>query len=139
MLDLPARAIQAVAAKELRELERREQAYRDDRPPLDVRGHIVILVDDGLATGSTMKAAVAAVRRLEPARLIVAVPTAVPPTCAELGHEVDECVCVIMPEPFYAVGVWYEDFSQTTDDEVRDLLELSGRRMMAPASKEQQL
>ena len=106
-----------------RELNRRERAYRGDRPPLEVRGRTVILVDDGLATGSTMRAAVAALRRLGPARIIVAVPTAAPATCDEFGHEADECVCVITPDPFYAVGVWYEDFSQTTDDEVRDLLE----------------
>ena len=123
--------IQAVAARELRELERRERAYRGDRPPLEVRGRTVILVDDGLATGSTMRAAVAALRRLGPARLIVAVPTAAPSTCAEFGHEVDECICVITPEPFYAVGLWYEDFSQTTDEEVRDLLERAAVGTMA--------
>ena len=87
--------IQAVAARELQELERRERLYRGDRRRPDVRGRTVILVDDGLATGSTMRAAVAAVRRLGPARLIVAVPTAAPSTCAELGHEADECICVI--------------------------------------------
>ena len=92
--EIPYRVIQAVAARELQELERRERAYRGDRPPLEVRGRTVILVDDGLATGSTMRAAVAAVRRLEPARIIVAVPTAAPSTCAELGHEADECICV---------------------------------------------
>ena len=95
----------------------------------------MILVDDGLATGSTMRAAVAAVRRLEPARLIVAVPTASPSTCAELGHEVDECICAITPDPFYAVGIWYEDFSQTTDDEVRDLLERAAVRTMAATAE----
>jgi len=119
----PLRVVQAVSARELEELERRERAYRGDRPALEVRGRTVILVDDGLATGSTMRAAVAAVRRLEPARLIVAVPTAAPSTCAELGPEADECICCITPDPFYAVGVWYEDFSQTTDQEVRDLLD----------------
>ena len=104
------------------ELARRERAYRGDRPAPEVRGRTVILVDDGLATGSTMRAAVAALRRLGPARIIVAVPTAAPATCEEFRHEADECVCDITPEPFYAVGLWYEDFSQTTDDEVRDLL-----------------
>ena len=123
--------IQAVAARELRELERRERAYRGDRPALEVRGRTVILVDDGLATGSTMRAAVAALRRLGPARIVVAVPTAAPSTCDEFRHEVDECVCDITPEPFYAVGLWYEDFSQTTDDEVRDLLERAAGPAMA--------
>jgi predicted phosphoribosyltransferase len=119
----PFRAIRAVAARELREVRRRERAYRGERPRPELRGRIVILVDDGLATGATMKAAVAAVRRLEPARIIVAVPTAAPSTCAELSQEVDECVYVITPDPFYAVGISYEDFSQVTDEEVRDLLE----------------
>jgi putative phosphoribosyl transferase len=124
-LRIPSRVIEAVAARELRELQRRERAYRGDRSPPEVRGRTVILVDDGLATGSTMRAAVAALRRLGPARIIVAVPTAAPSTCEEFRHEADECVCDITPDPFYAVGLWYEDFSQTTDDEVRHLLEKS--------------
>ena len=119
----PFRVVQAVAARELRELQRRERAYRGDRPAPDVRGRIVILVDDGLATGSTMRAAVAALRRLGPDLIVVAVPTAAPSACAELGLEADECICCIRPDPFYAVGTWYEDFSQTSDEEVRDLLE----------------
>jgi len=127
----PWRVIQAVAARELEELTRRERLYRGDRPALDVGGRTVILVDDGLATGSTMRAAVAAVRRLEPAGIIVAVPAAAPSTCAEISHEVDECVCVITPDPFYSVGTWYEDFSQTTDEEVRDLLGRAPAEMMA--------
>jgi putative phosphoribosyl transferase len=122
-LSIPDRVIRAVAARELQELERRERLYRGDRPPPDVRGRIVILVDDGLATGSTMRAAVAALRRLGPDLIVVAVPTAAPTTCAEIGLEADGCICCITPDPFYAVGVWYEDFSQTTDEEVRDLLE----------------
>jgi predicted phosphoribosyltransferase len=122
-LHIPRQVIKAVAARELRELERRERAYRGDRPAPEVRGRTVILVDDGLATGSTMRAAVAALRRLGPARIVVAVPTAAPATCEEFRHEADECVCDITPDPFYAVGLWYEDFSQTTDDEVRELLE----------------
>jgi putative phosphoribosyl transferase len=125
------RMIQKAATRELQELTRRERIYRGDRQVLEVRGCTVILVDDGLATGSTMRAAVAAVRRLRPARLIVAVPTAALSTCRELEKEVDECVCVITPDPFQAVGVWYEDFSQTTDDEVRDLLERASVPMMA--------
>jgi len=134
-LSIPDRVIRAVAARELQELARRERLYRDDRPPPDVRGRTVILVDDGLATGSTMRAAVAALRRLEPARLIVAVPTAAPSTCAEFSDEVDECICCIMPDPFYAVGVWYEDFSQTTDEQVRDLLERADVGTMAPTGE----
>jgi predicted phosphoribosyltransferase len=119
----PFRVVQAVAARELQELARRERAYRGDRPALDVRGRIVILVDDGLATGSTMRAAVAALRRLGPDLIVAAVPTAAPSACAELGLEADVCICCITPDPFYAVGTWYEDFSQTTDEEVRDLLQ----------------
>lgn len=114
--------IDRVTAAERRELERREEVYRgaDLTPALD--GKNVIVVDDGLATGSTMRAAVAAVKQQSPAKLIVAVPAAAPQTCSELGREVDEIVCAVTPEPFYAVGMWYEDFSQTTDEEIRDLL-----------------
>lgn len=114
--------IEQVARSEREELERRERLYRDDRPAPDVRGRTVIVVDDGLATGSTMRAAVKALRRLGPARIVVAVPTAAPSTLAEFQRLADECVSVITPEPFRAVGLWYDDFSQTTDDEVRDLL-----------------
>jgi putative phosphoribosyl transferase len=104
-LAIPDSAAYVVAAREFQELARRERLYRGDRPPPDVHGLTVILVDDGLATGSTMKAAVAALRRLEPERIVVAVPTAAPSTCAEFADEVDECVCCITPDPFYAVGV----------------------------------
>ena len=121
-LRIPSRVIEAVAARELRELQRRERSYRGNRPSPEMSGRTVILVDDGLATGSTMRAAVAALRRLRPGRIVVAVPTAAPSTCEEFRHVADECVCDITPEPFHAVGLWYEDFSQTTDDEVRDLL-----------------
>ncbi len=124
-LRVPGRIIEAVADRELRELVRSERAYRGDRPSPDVRGRTVILVDDGLATGSTMRAAVAALRRLGPTRIVVAVPAAAPSTCEEFHREADDCVCVITPEPFYSIGLWYEDFSQTTDDEVRGLLERS--------------
>jgi predicted phosphoribosyltransferase len=114
--------VRRVETQELRELERREAEYRGGRPPLDVRGKTVILVDDGLATGSTMRAAVAALRRLGPARIVVAVPVGARETCAEFEGEADEAVCAREPEPFHAVGLWYEDFSQTTDEEVRELL-----------------
>jgi predicted phosphoribosyltransferase len=114
--------IEAVIAQEERELERRERAYRDDRPFPDLRGKTVILVDDGLATGSTMLAAATALRQQHPARLVVAVPVGSPETCNAFRDHVDEIVCAITPEPLYAVGLWYEDFSQTTDDEVRTLL-----------------
>jgi predicted phosphoribosyltransferase len=122
MIPVPAEAIDAVAEREERELERRERAYRDDRPEPEVRGRSVILVDDGLATGSTMRAAVAALKTEHPERLVVAVPVAAPETCQALREEVDDMVCAITPEPFHAVGLWYEDFSQTTDEEVRELL-----------------
>jgi len=115
-------AIDAVAAKEQRELERREQLYRGDRPAPDVRGKTVLLVDDGLATGSTMRAAAAALRQQQPARIVVAVPVSAVQTCDEYRMGVDEIVCAITPEPFHAVGMWYADFSQTTDEEVRELL-----------------
>jgi putative phosphoribosyl transferase len=128
MLRIPDRVIEAVAAAEQRELERRERRYRGDRPPPDVRGKAVILVDDGLATGSTMRAAANALRDQQPARLIVAVPIAAPEICDTFRDEVDEVVCAITPQPFYAVGLWYEDFAQTTDDEVRDLLALAARQ-----------
>ena len=122
MLHIPKEVIDAVAVKERRELERREHLYRDDRPPPDVNGCIVILVDDGLATGSTMRAAVEALRQQHPACIVVAVPVAAPSTCEEFSTEVDEIVCAQTPEPFYGVGYWYEDFSQTSDEEVHDLL-----------------
>src|SRR4051812_45679611 len=122
-LGIPDDIIAAVAAEERDELERREREYRGDRPPPDVRGRVVILIDDGLATGSSMRAAVAALRRLGPARVVVAVPIGAPETCALLQDEADEVLCGRTPEPFYAVGRWYDDFSQTTDEEVRELLE----------------
>src|SRR5438309_10918984 len=122
-LRIPGEVIDAVAADELWELERRERAYRGNRPEPDVRGKTVILVDDGLATGSTMRAAAAALRQQRPARIIVAVPVSAPQTCDEYRMGVDEIVCATTPEPFYGVGRWYKDFSQTTDEEVSDLLE----------------
>jgi len=122
-LGIPASVIDAVAANELQELERRERAYRGTRTEPDVRGKTVILVDDGLATGSTMRAAAAALRQRAPARIVVAVPVSAPQTCDEYRMGVDEIICANTPEPFYGVGLWYEDFSQTTDEEVRELLE----------------
>ena len=121
-LGIPAAAVDAVARYEQGEVERRERLYRAGRPPPDVRGRTVILVDDGLATGSTMLAAVRAVRAQQPARIVVAVPTAAAETCAQLRSEADEVVCATTPEPFRAVGMWYDDFSQTSDEEVRELL-----------------
>jgi putative phosphoribosyl transferase len=121
-LNVPEEVIDMVAADEQQELNRRERDYRDGRLPPDVRGRTIILVDDGLATGSTMRAAVAALRQQAPARIIVAVPVGAPETCEDLQHEADEVVCAQTPRPFYAVGAWYDNFSQTTDEEVRDLL-----------------
>src|SRR5258708_11552407 len=126
-LGIPAEWIEAIDAKERRELERRERAYRGDRPPPDVAGRTVILVDDGLATGSTMLAAIWAIRADEPAQIVVAVPVADPDVCGALRGEADEVICLSTPRPLHAVGVWYEDFSQTTDDEVRELLKRTDR------------
>ena len=120
---IPDSAVEAVTRREELELKRREVAYRGNRPPLNVEGLTVILVDDGLATGSTMRAAVTALRRQNPKRIIVAVPTASPDVCDEFKAEVDEILCGMTPTPYYAVGAWYEDFSQTTDEEVRQLLQ----------------
>jgi predicted phosphoribosyltransferase len=115
--------VEAVTAAEKRELARREQTYRGGRPPLDVRGRTVILVDDGLATGATMHAAVQALRRLGPAAVVAAAPVGAPATCAALAAVADECVCVHQPADLRGVGLWYEDFSQTGDAEVRALLD----------------
>jgi predicted phosphoribosyltransferase len=117
-----ASAIEAVTREERVELERRERAYRDGRPLAPVKGHIAILVDDGLATGSSMRAAVLAVRRLHPARVVVAVPVGAREACAALREIADDVVCLSMPRSFSSVGMWYVDFSQTTDQEVRQLL-----------------
>lgn len=114
--------IEQVARRERLELERRERLYRGDRPFPDLTGKTVILVDDGLATGSTMRAAVEALRSKGPRRIVVAVPVAAPETCEAFRFLADEIVCAVTPEPFHAVGLWYEDFSETTDDEVHELL-----------------
>jgi putative phosphoribosyl transferase len=115
--------LDAATAEAEEELGRRERLYRGTRPPADIRDRTVILVDDGLATGATMRAAVAALRRQHPARIVVAVPVGAAETCAEFESVADEIVCACTPEPFYSVGMWYRDFSQTTDEEVRELLE----------------
>jgi putative phosphoribosyl transferase len=115
--------IEAVTSEEMEELERREHAYRGKRPAPNLEGKTVILVDDGLATGSTMRAAVAAIRQKAPARIVVAAPVGAERTCLEFEGEADEVICAQMPAPFFGVGQWYEDFSQTTDEEVRALLE----------------
>jgi putative phosphoribosyl transferase len=119
---IPERVIATIAANEEQELERRERAYRDARPPAQVGGRTVILVDDGLATGSTMRAAAAALRAQHPERLVVAVPVAPPETCDSLRSEVDDVVCALAPESFLAVGNLYDYFTQTSDEEVRELL-----------------
>lgn len=120
---IPDHVIDSVVERELQELKRRENMYRAGLPPIDVNGRVVILVDDGLATGSTMRAAAQALRKQNPKRLVVAVPVGAPETCDEFRSEVDEIICGVEPETLYAVGVWYEDFSQTTDEEVQRLLE----------------
>src|SRR4030088_3384126 len=125
-LGLSEEVIDRVAAKEKKELERRERIYRGDNTPPPVQGHTVILVDDGLATGSTMRAAVAALRRQQPSRIVVAVPVASPEACEELGAEVDETVCGATPRPFQGVGRWYQDFSQPSDVEVHARLAAGG-------------
>ena len=126
-LGLSAAAIEAVAVRERRELQRRERLYRHQRAAPGVRGCTVILVDDGIATGATMRAAIRALRQLQAGRIVVAAPTMAWSTAQEMRAEADDCVAVMTPTEFYGVGQWYEDFSQTTDEEVRDLLDLAGR------------
>jgi putative phosphoribosyl transferase len=125
--------LRRVTEVEQAELTRRERRYRGDRPFPDLGGKTVILVDDGLATGSTMRAAVAALRLERPARIIVAVPVAAPETCAAFRDVADDIVCAETPEPFHAVGLWYDDFSQTSDTEVHELLERNRRARLASA------
>lgn len=125
--------LRRVTEVEQAELARRERQYRGERPFPDIAGKTVILVDDGLATGSTMRAAVAALRLEQPARIVVAVPVAAPETCAAFRDVADEIVCAETPEPFHAVGLWYEDFSQTSDTEVHELLERARRARLAHA------
>src|SRR6266705_612940 len=132
-LQIPLTVIDAVAAQEQQELDRRTLHYRSGRPPLDVHGCTVILVDDGLATGATMRAAVLALRQQQPARIVVAVPIASSTVCHELKTVADEFVCAETPEPFYAVGLWYENFEQTSDAEICDLLAQAAHRPAALA------
>jgi putative phosphoribosyl transferase len=122
-LNIPSAAIEAVIQRESLEIERRENLYREGRPALPLRERIAILVDDGLATGSTMLAAAQAVRNGNPARIVIAVPVASQQACQMLASQADEVVCLRTPEPFYAVGMWYENFAQTSDAEVKSLLE----------------
>jgi len=116
-------AIESVAAREEQELQRRERAYRGSRAPLDVHDKMVIVVDDGLATGSTMRAAVEALRKMQPRAIIVAVPVAAKQTCDEFRRDGINVICLRTPEPFEAVGLWYDDFSQTSDEEVHEILD----------------
>ncbi|HTJ74988.1 MAG TPA: phosphoribosyltransferase [Acidimicrobiales bacterium] len=128
-LRIPADAVEQVAEREAAELARREELYRPGRPQLDVGGKVAVVVDDGLATGATMRAAIAALRAQSPARLIAAVPVGSAETCADVAREADELVCLRTPASFHAVGQWYDDFTQVTDDEIRALL-------AAPTGKE---
>jgi putative phosphoribosyl transferase len=132
-LGIPSATIERVIAREAAELERRERAYRGNLPPPELRGRTIILVDDGLATGSTMMAAAAAVAQQQPARVIVAVPVAAADTCERLRREADEVICLLTPSPFHAVGIWYDDFRPVDDEEVRRLLAAA----TGPAAKRQ--
>ena len=124
--------IESITARETAELQRREESYRDGRPAPELGGKTVILVDDGLATGATMRAAVAALRQRDVARIVVAAPVGAPETCREFEHEVDEIICAMAPDYFQAVGQYYEDFSQTSDEEVRELLAGAAQDRQSP-------
>jgi putative phosphoribosyl transferase len=124
--------IERVTRAEKQELERRERTYRGGKAPLNVSGLTIILVDDGIATGSTMKAAVRALRQMKPARIVIAVPVAPPSTCNQLRSEADELVCLETPQPFYGVGQFYSDFSQVSDEEVKELLDAAPRARRDP-------
>ncbi|NOT60657.1 MAG: phosphoribosyltransferase [Acidobacteria bacterium] len=130
LLGLTDEELNHIVTSEQRELERRERAYRGDRPALKLRGKTVILVDDGIATGTSMRAAVQAIIQMNPAKLVVAVPVAAPESCAEFNHESVTCVCVETPQPFHAVGLWYDNFAQTTDKEVCALLAKANERAL---------
>ena len=130
---IPDEVVDAVSAEEFIELQRRERVYRDDLPPLELEGKTVILIDDGIATGSTMFAAISALRELNAGRIVVGAPVIAAPTYDEIRRAADDVAAVMVPEKFYAVGQWYEDFSQTTDDEVRALLAQAARRQSVSA------
>ncbi len=132
-LCIPRHVVDSVAALETEELQRRNRLYRDGKPPPNASGHTVILVDDGLATGASMRAAVTAIRRQAPRRIVVAVPVAAPSTCRDFEAVADLVVCLATPYPFQSVGFWYQDFSQTSDDEVRELLKQRSDLEPAPA------
>ena len=132
-MPVSADALAAVMAREQDELVRREVLYRGERPAIAIRGRTVIVVDDGLATGSTMRAAVLAIRQQRPAHLVVAVPVGAAETCAQLRTEADEVICAATPAPFRAVGLWYDDFPQADDDEVHELLDEARREYAASA------
>lgn len=132
MMGIPESVVDEVARREQRELERRDREYRSGRPAPALANQVCILVDDGLATGSTMRAAISALRGHDPLRILAAVPVAPPDVCAELGRLADEMLCLETPEPFYAVGAWYEDFTQTTDQQIRELLARAARESMQP-------
>jgi putative phosphoribosyl transferase len=134
-LGIPNEVIDGIAAVEQRELERRAVTYRDDRPPPEIKDRIVILIDDGLATGSTMRAAAASLRLQKPRRIVVAVPVSSPEICDEFRSEVDEIVCAVTPQHFQGVSLWYDDFSQTSDEEVRELLKRAVQREHHVASR----
>jgi predicted phosphoribosyltransferase len=136
-LAIPERILAEVVAQERQELARRDHLYRDGRPPPAIGGQTIILVDDGLATGATMRAAVAAIRKQQPAWLVVAVPVGAPQTCAALQTEAGEVVCLLTPTPFYAVGLWYEDFSPTSDQEVRAALAEAAARPLPAAGRQE--
>jgi predicted phosphoribosyltransferase len=129
-LNIPEEVVERVAQREMQELQRREQAYRGNVSTPELLNRTVILIDDGLATGASMRAAVSGVRAQDPERIVVAVPTAAPETCEAFENEVDEIVCAITPEPFLGVGRWYEDFEQTTDEGVRLFLEDVRRQLL---------
>lgn len=133
-LGITEKDIAAVADREAAELTRREKSFRGNQPPAELRGRVVVLVDDGLATGSTMRAAIAAVRQRDPQRVVVAVPVGARETCAQLAHEVDTLICPLQPDALYAIGMWYEDFAQTTDEEVREALALAAQEELAHAA-----
>jgi predicted phosphoribosyltransferase len=134
-LNIPAAAIEEVSAREMKELERRERAYRGHRSQPEISGKTIILVDDGMATGTTMRAAVAALREHQPKRIVVAVPVAARTTCEAFEGMADDivCICDDTPESFFAVGLWYEDFTQTTDEEVREYLSRADERLLEAA------